>query len=400
MVTSSRCSQVLALLLLTSVNGRAQGTTENAGFIATLGRDTVALERFTRSATSLDGSVLVITTSVQLYRFHAALRPNGSVSNFNLTVAAAAGSLNSPPTITADIVIDDSTVVTRQVNRGRRDSTRYRVRPGAVPQLANANSIALYEQLLRHWQRARRDSVAIDQVYAGLTAPLSNYVVRTAADSVRMDFFGTPVFARFDNGGRLLGLDGTRSTNGIRVSRVPAFDFDSAANAILAQVASRGRSTILSPREAAQATIAGASLNIDYGAPSKRGRVIFGTLVPWGNVWITGANRATHFTTSKSLIINGGKVPAGTYTLWTIPSQGGVQLIINRWTGEFTTPNISYDSTQDLLRVPMRVERTTDVLERLKWSVVITGDQSGEVRLEWDDAVWSVPFSVAPKSGS
>ncbi len=88
----------------------------------------------------------------------------------------------------------------------------------------------------------------------------------------------------------------------------------------------------LSPPDSVRATVAGAQIAIDYSRPSMRGRKIFGGVVPWNQVWRTGANLATRFTTSADLVMGGKTIPKGSYTLWTLPSPAGWQLIINKQT--------------------------------------------------------------------
>ncbi|HUR81512.1 MAG TPA: DUF2911 domain-containing protein [Thermoanaerobaculia bacterium] len=93
-------------------------------------------------------------------------------------------------------------------------------------------------------------------------------------------------------------------------------------------------------------------ITIDYSAPSKRERVIFGGLVPYGQVWRTGANAATTLTTNADLMIGSLHVPAGTYTLYTIPGEKEWTLIVNKQTGQWGT---EYDQKQDLGRVKLYV---------------------------------------------
>ena len=119
-----------------------------------------------------------------------------------------------------------------------------------------------------------------------------------------------------------------------------------------------------SPRDSVKTTIAGAALKVDYGRPSKRGRVIFGGLEKWGNVWRTGANEATHFTTSKPLMFGSATVPAGTYTLYTLLDEGGKwQLIVNKQTGQWGT---EYKQEMDLVRIPLTVTQTPAVVEQME----------------------------------
>lgn len=108
----------------------------------------------------------------------------------------------------------------------------------------------------------------------------------------------------------------------------------------------------LSPPQQVQYTTNGKTITIDYSAPSKRGRAIFGELVPYGQVWRTGANAATTLTTDTGLMIGSLHVPAGKYTLFTIPGEKEWTLIVNKQTGQWGT---RYDEKQDLGRVTMKV---------------------------------------------
>ena len=145
---------------------------------------------------------------------------------------------------------------------------------------------------------------------------------------------------------------------------------------------------LLSPRDTTAQTIGDARLMVDYGRPSKRGREIFGGLVPWNQVWRTGANEATHFVTNKDLVIGGTTVPAGTYTLYSLPTPSGWKLIINKQTGQWGT---EYDQEQDLARIDMTVEKRSPPLEQFTITIEPRG-QGGVLRLAWDTTQASVPF--------
>ena len=98
----------------------------------------------------------------------------------------------------------------------------------------------------------------------------------------------------------------------------------------------------------------GAKISITYGRPSMRGRKIFGALVPYGRVWMPGADEATIFQTGAPLQFGAFKLPAGSYSLYTLPSDGRWTLIINKMTGQFHT---YYPQDQDLAKLPMTIER-------------------------------------------
>ena len=124
---------------------------------------------------------------------------------------------------------------------------------------------------------------------------------------------------------------------------------------VTAAVAQEPAKKPLSPPQQVQYTTNGKKITIDYSAPSKRGRTIFGSgdaLVPYGQVWRTGANAATTLTTDADLMIGSLHVPAGKYTLYSIPGPKEWTLIVNKQTGQWGT---KYDEKQDLGRVKMKV---------------------------------------------
>lgn len=146
-----------------------------------------------------------------------------------------------------------------------------------------------------------------------------------------------------------------------------------------------------SPLDYARATIAGQQIEIQYGRPSMRGRTIFGGLVPFGSVWRTGANEATHLRSTADLVIGDVRVEAGEYTLYTIPAEEGWTLIINRQTGQWGT---AYDESQDLVRLPMQVERIEEPVEQLTISIREGEDTDGIIVLEWETSRALLAFDV------
>ncbi len=146
----------------------------------------------------------------------------------------------------------------------------------------------------------------------------------------------------------------------------------------------------LSPRKSAEHTFAdGKKVTIDYGSPSIRGRKIMGGLVPYGKVWRTGANTATGFVTDAGLMVGDTKVPAGKYTIYTLPNENSWQLIISKQTGQWGT---EYNQPQDLARIPMKVESLNSPVEQMTFSFEKTGADSANLILEWEKTKLSVPL--------
>lgn len=138
-----------------------------------------------------------------------------------------------------------------------------------------------------------------------------------------------------------------------------------------------------SPPAHAQCKFAdGKTITVDYSSPRAKGRKIFGGLVPYGEVWRTGANDATTFVTSADVTVGGKDVPAGSYTIFTVPTAEKWTLIVNKKTGEWGIP-YKYES-DELARVPMSVSKTSGPVENF----TISFDQSGggcALQLSWEN---------------
>ncbi len=145
-----------------------------------------------------------------------------------------------------------------------------------------------------------------------------------------------------------------------------------------------------SPPASAQCKFAdGKTVTVDYSSPRAKGRKIYGGLVPFGKEWRTGANEATTFVTTADLTIGGTAVPAGSYTLYTIPGEKGWKLIINKQTGQWGT---EYDSKQDLLRADMQGGALPAALENFTISFHEMG-KGCHIYLDWEKTRASVEIS-------
>ena len=135
----------------------------------------------------------------------------------------------------------------------------------------------------------------------------------------------------------------------------------------------------------------GKTITVDYSSPRAKGRKIFGGLVPYGEVWRTGANDATTFVVNENLAAaKGTNVPAGSYTIFTVPTADKWTLIISKRTGEWGIP-YKYES-EELARVPMSVSKTSAPVENF----TISFDQTGggcTMQLSWENTQASVEFT-------
>src|SRR5262249_1610608 len=150
---------------------------------------------------------------------------------------------------------------------------------------------------------------------------------------------------------RVFPLEGIPMRKVFTVCSLAVLAFVVAAIAVRAQ---QDKSKRPSPPATAKCELAsGKSVTIDYSSPRKKGRAIFGDLVPYGQVWRAGANEATTFVTSADVTVGGTHVPAGSYTIFTIPEKDKWTLVVSKTTGEWGT---AYSGEKaDLARIPMKV---------------------------------------------
>ncbi|PYX55589.1 MAG: hypothetical protein DMG76_17615 [Acidobacteria bacterium] len=156
--------------------------------------------------------------------------------------------------------------------------------------------------------------------------------------------------------------------------------------------AQQGESKRPSPAAQAQCKFSGGkTITVNYSSPRMRGRKVFGELVPYGKVWRAGANEATTFITDESLItVEGTNIPAGSYTIFTVPNPDEWTVIINKHTKEWGIP-YKYES-EELARVPMSVTRLSSPVENFTISFDHTGG-SCTMRMSWENTQASVEFT-------
>jgi hypothetical protein len=139
----------------------------------------------------------------------------------------------------------------------------------------------------------------------------------------------------------------------------------------------------------------GTTIKVDYSSPRAKGRKIFGAasekaLMPYGEIWRAGANEATTFVTSANITVGGKAVPAGSYTIFTIPKADAWTLVISKKTGEWGTDYAG--EKEDLVRVPMSVSKTPAPVENFLTAFDQTGSKC-TLRMEWENTRASVAIT-------
>jgi hypothetical protein len=332
-----------AVLVLAAVAMPAAGQgMDSALYVVRLGVDTVAVERWTRTADSLH--VVAVTRSPRTVVRRYVVRFDSAGRVLNVSTGAAG---------------------TEPVSTG-----------GTVP--IAGGTYAPYAVAVWYGMRA---GTAESTVPMGGGGSARDVLVqrRGAGEYTLPNQFGTVLTVQVTDDGSVTSID---AGGGTTVERVPSFDFEALTREFAARDSSGTGLGQLSPRDTTRAMIDGAHVMIDYSRPSARGRTIMGELVPYGEVWRTGANDATQLITDAPLGIGDVRVEAGSYSLFTVPRDGAWDLIINRQIG---MGGLEHDPTQDVGRATLQPAAAASHTEQftIRLDPAATG---ARLRIMWGNA--------------
>jgi len=370
-------------IALASLSLFAQNTT-TGHFVVRLGRDTIAVEQYSLSSHGLRGTSVTRSPKTIVRDFEAELGADGELQHFHVTLHPVGG----PVTGERDYVYrgDSIEVTFKQDTMTRRSVT-----------FAQGHPIPLFVDIIAPWEMALRHAKQKGNgrefgVLAG--RQVLKYEVKGnppgQLDLANPENDFSPIQATVNREGDVEKFDMSATTDKFVAERVKGLDVGMMAKEFSEREKSSGALGTLSPRDTVRAEIGGAHLLIDYGRPAARGRKIFGGVVPWDQVWRTGANAATQLVTDKELMFGATVVPPGTYSLFTLPTAHDWLLIVNRQHGQWGTV---YDESKDLARLPLTVKHLPALKERFTFTID-SHDHAGTISFEWGDTGASIPFSV------
>lgn len=140
-----------------------------------------------------------------------------------------------------------------------------------------------------------------------------------------------------------------------------------------------------SPAETATGKINSATITINYGSPSVKGRAIWGDLVPYGKIWRAGANDATTFETDKEITVEGKKLPAGKYAFFVIPEKESATIVFNKEWKQWGAYKVN--DKEEALRVKVTPKKSASLTEKLVYKV-----NKDNVTLSWEN--WDIPVKI------
>lgn len=367
-----------AALLTIGASASAQQR-DSAAFIVRLGDDTVSVERYVRTGNRI--TIEGVQRSPSTARHRLTMDLDGQrVTGGEWTVTGAA---SAEPVLRRVVALRGDSAIVTTTQAGATREARVAARDAI---LMAGPFYTPYEMAIRRALAGGAQRAEIPLLAGNAVARIP--VERVGADSVALqNQFGEPMRAHVDAQGRLLHLHTPAFTT---VERLPWVDLDALTNEFAARDASGRGLGPLSPRHAYRVNVGGANLWVDYSRPAKRGRPVWGRLVPWGEVWRLGANDATHLAVDRRVMIGDLALQPGTYTLFLLPTADAWTLIVNGGTG---ISGLERDSTKDVGRVPLTLESMERPAEQLTIDVVPSRD-GGRLVVAWDQTRGSAAIRV------
>jgi Protein of unknown function (DUF2911) len=379
------------------------GPVERYGFIARLGNDTVSVESISRHGNTETSDEADRFPRVRVRHTEVELGPDGGIRHLVMQISTPSEPVNQRQRQVVVGVTRDSVLISKTDGTGairRAFATNGGVVEGHLPQMYSLYELYFAAALKRAEvsKRPPGDTEQMRQFYIDREFdqfPLGHGVVRPLGGGkaeIEHDWLAGVGAATFDSAEHMLSYSGARTTYKVEVTRLAAPPDVQAASAQFEAAEAKSGVTELSVRDTVRASIGDATFTIDYGRPLVRGRVLAGNILPYDMVWRTGANAATQFTTSAPVTLAGMRIPAGTYTLWTVPrTNGRADLIVNRQTGQWGT---EYDGSHDLGMAHMTTETLTTPVEKFTIAITSTSKARGALTMEWGPFRWTAPIEV------
>ncbi len=394
------CFFLSAVVSLLSCNAP---TVKQYGFVTTLGHDTISIESITREGNTLTSDEADRFPTVRIRHTVVNLNDDGSIRHLEMNIHTP-----SEPSGQRDrkVVAD---VANNNVHLSKTDSTGTVNRDfstgGSIVVAHVQQMYSLYEL---YFAAALKQATA-SKLSAGSPVQMRQFYVDREFDrfplggatvkpldngkiEITHDWLSGTGEAVMDSVNNMLSYSGTRTTYDVRVKRLAMPpDVKDIADRFEARETKSGSVKSLSVRDTVRAQMGNTSFVVDYGRPLSRGRTLLGDVIPFDYVWRTGANAATQFTVSNPIRLAGMQVPAGTYTLFTAPHKDGVDLIVNKQTGQWGT---EYNSPLNLGKARIISEVAPAPVEEFTISIIPADDRHGTLVLEWGSFRWIAPIEV------
>lgn len=376
---------------------------ERYGFLTMLGHDTISVESITRQGNTLTSDEVDRFPRVQVRHTVVNLNDSSSIQHLVMDIYTP----SEPPGQRYRKIVAD--VANNKVHLSKTDSTGTVNRDfptgGSIVVAHVPQMYSLYELYFA----AALKQEAASKLAAGSPVQMRQFYIDREFDrfplgdvtvtplgggkiEITHDWLSGTGEALMDSGYRMLSYSGARTTYKVLVKLLATPpDVKSVADRFEAKETEAGNVKSLSIRDTTRAQIGNTIFTVGYGRPLLRGRTLLGDVIPYDRVWRTGANAATQFTTSTPIKLAGMQVAAGTYTLFTAPHTNGVDLIVNKQSGQWGT---EYNGSLDLGTARVISEVAAATVEMFTISIISSDNLHGTLVLEWGSFRWIAPIEV------
>jgi hypothetical protein len=367
---------VATLLLAASSALRAQDGT----IVYRLGRDTVAVEQYSKTPTSFRGEMVTRGGAAVTRLSYDFTLANGRVTRATVKRMQADGTpIANAPIETRYVFTGDSVKRDLVFRDSTANATPVAARFIAFPVFAYAPFELVYGGAL-----GSRDSIRAVAINGNGVSQMG--LVPAGGDTLRMRGGPYAMLIHFDRNGAIDRIDGTNTTNKMVATRTPG-------RVDIAALAAKMRPAgVLSPRATAYAAFMQGPIFINYSRPAVRERTVWGgTLVPFDSIWRVGANEAAHLATSKTMMLGDMTLAPGLYSIWIQHTRDATWLIVNKQVGQWGT---AYRATEDIGRVKLESSALPDHVEDFTINVRSLGTNRGAIDFQWEKTQMTATFTI------
>jgi hypothetical protein len=382
--------RLILLLLISAVCIHSSAQNNSGGIVFTLGKDTTLVGNYQMQGNVFYIHAVSFTPSLNVHQWRGRFFDNGEME--------MAEGLNTKPVggKEAEIVFTykmhstaDSTYIEQK--RGENiTKQQYKPRTMITNSIGGQSMIYLLPMLANYAPSKIGDSVLSTHIVLNGARP---FVIKKQTrnqlimGSTAMGYFRV----NLDNKGKTANIDATGTSWNVKGQLVPLLNIDSVISARQLVEAGRPPAGAINKLDSVQTVINGVLLKIKYSRPSVRGRNIYGEVVPWNRFWRTGANAATRITVTKPVYFGDKELPAGDYSIWTMPSQTGWKIMFNKQANIWGT---EYNPEHDVLVIPLQTTSLKVPVELFTFFIDERGDD-GEISFEWEKLKGSLRFRTS-----
>jgi hypothetical protein len=380
---------LFALLFTSAYLSHAQQQPHYKGSLTyTLGKDTSAIGNYELNGRDFTLTEVSIIPTVNVSTLKGTFFPDGELK-------AAAG-MSYDPSKGADsleyaykLTYERDTTFLEIKSKGKTFIRKYPVKIMVANSLGGDVIIFMPALLASFAPKQTGDSVISSHIVFNSAR---KFIIKKTGEKKLL--FGSSVMGMFtlflDKGGRLKSVDGIGTSFNRKGNTGPYLNIDAVIASNVNVQRLHPPVGVVNILDSAKSAMNGAEIKVIYSRPSVRGRVIFGEVVPWNRVWRTGADAATKISLSKAVYFEGRELPAGEYSIFTVPGRNGWTLLFNKQASIWGT---EHNAAYDFLKVPMKIESLNKPVELMTIEVAPNGN-GGSINLIWDKVKASVGFTT------